>query len=164
MPASRAAVTSGGEDPLPAHRPPGSPPTRRTRACVWRTSPLSKAAGTVQRPEQATPGQRPRHPSGSQPREPGQHSGDSGFPGSPRDAKVDRIVRHRGGPSTATRRYTRQGSRGKEGRAGGRPAAGRGEPRKWVSLRSGSPSGRSPAGTCTAALSPHTCPDLAAPF
>lgn len=51
-----------------------------------------------------------------------------------------------------------------EGRAGGSPTAGRGLPRKLDGLRPGSPSGRFPEGTCTAALSPHTCPDPAAPF
>lgn len=99
--------------------------------------------------------------------EPGRHSGDCGssdHPRPPRDAKRDRVAQHRVRPSTetgreagggpASRRAGRRAPHCRKGRT--RPAA--------LPPRPSSPSGRSPEGTCTAALSPHTCPSLGAPF
>lgn len=63
------------------------------------------------------------------------------------------------GPLSAERPPPRQ-----DRAPGGSPTAGRGLPHKLDGLRPGSPSGRSREGTCTAALSPHICPDPAAPF
>lgn len=126
-PATRAPVTpSGGMTPSRGHGHWGSVRGPR-RAVVF--APLLVPAA-ARRPGGATLGQRPRHPSGYPRRN---RDGTRGTPALPTTPALRATPKGTGSLSTASGPPPRRDARPagvprREGRAGGRPTAGRGEP------------------------------------
>lgn len=128
----RAPVTaSGGMTPARGHgSASGTPGMGQRRAVLFARLSGFGAPAAARRRGAATPGQRPRHPTGSPLRN---RDGTRGAPAPPSTPALSETPKGTGSLSAASGPPPRRGERPagvprREGRAGGRPAAGRGEP------------------------------------